>query len=237
MARKPLRRQEYRDVVYDAGHWALLESLRIRAAEIMGALERSLLEAVVHGSIARGDVSLDSDVDVFVPSQVSSLAVETALENAGILVNRRLVVQATPKYAMKGYVEVGDDVSVSFPLMKMRRVEREFYRFGGVASAEELEEGLRVPGVDKRLMLIRPTTGGHRESTIVGREGHVARTLGVSAETVLDRVNALLRRNKVGRTGVFVKRELSSDETFEMVVKKLADKNPAVRRRLRLLES
>jgi predicted nucleotidyltransferase len=51
---------------------------------------------------------------------------------------------------------------------------------------------------------------------------------------VLDRVHALLRRNEVGRTGVFIEKELSPDETFEMALKKLADQNPAVRRRLKL---
>ena len=62
----------------------------------------------------------------------------------------------------------------------------------------------------------------------------MAKLLSISVETVLDRVHALLRRDKVGRTGVFVERELNSDETFEMVLKQLADENPAVRRRLKL---
>jgi hypothetical protein len=48
----------------------------------------------------------------------------------------------------------------------------------------------------------------------------------------LDRVHALLRRDEVGRTGVFIQKELSVGETFEMALKRLADQNPAVRRRL-----
>jgi len=52
-------------------------------------------------------------------------------------------------------------------------------------------------------------------------------------ETVLDRVHALLRRDEVGRTGVFLERELAEGETFEMALKKLAKENPAVRRRLK----
>ncbi len=116
--------------------------------------------------------------------------------------------------------------------MKLRKVEREFYRFGGEADLRTLEEGLRVPGVDKRLMLVEPTAEGHRESTVVGREELVASLLGISVETVLDRVHALLRRDTVGRTGVFIKQELSASETFEMALRRLADGNPAVRRRL-----
>lgn len=233
MARKPLRRLEDREVVYDAEHWALLERFRVEALRIMEALGCFHLEAVVHGSIARGDVTQKSDIDVFIPQQPSSFIVETALEKADIVVNRRLVVQATPTYAMKAYIEIGENTSVSFPLMKMRKVEREFYKFSGETTLKGLRDGLRIHGVDKRLMLVEPTKHGHRESTVVGREEHVAKLLGISVETVLDRVHALLKRDEVGRTGVFIEKELSEDETFEMVLKRLADQNPAVRRRLK----
>jgi len=232
MAKKPLVRFEYREVAYNIRRWALLKKFREKAMWIMEALEKAHLEAIVHGSIARGDVNSKSDIDVFVPYQAPSFTVETALEQADITVNKRLIVQATPTYAMKAYIEIDENMSVSFPLMRMREVEKEFYRFGGEAALKDLVNGLRVCGVDKRLMLIEPTEEGHRESTIVGREEHVAKMLGISVETVLDRVRALLRRDKVGRTGVFIKKELSIDETFEMALKRLADQNPAVRRRL-----
>lgn len=232
MAKKPLKRVEYREVVYNAEHWILLEKFRQKTAQIMESLEKFHLKAIVHGSIARGDVSKRSDIDVFIPQQPSSFIVETALEKASIPVNRRLVVQATPTYAVKAYIEINENTSVSFQLMKMRKVEMEFYKFGGEASLKDLRDGLRFPGVDKRLMLIEPTKEGHRESTIVGREEQVAKLLGISVETVLNRVHALLRRDEVGRTGVFIKKELSADETFEMALKRLADQNPAVRRRL-----
>jgi hypothetical protein len=200
--------------------------------EVMGPLQSSHLATIVHGSIARGDVSKKSDIDIFIPAQVSSFVVEAALEKAGISVNRRLVVQATPTYAMKAHIEIDETTNVSFPLMKLRKIEREFYKFGGEADFESLRKGLRMAGVDKRLMLIEPAEKGHRESTITGREEHTAKMLGVSVETVSDRVHALLRRDKVGRTGVFLKEEVSEGEPFEMVLKKLAEKNPAIRRRL-----
>ena len=232
MAKKPLRRVEYREMVYDAKRQALLEKLRLKTLQMMEALGSFRLESVVHGSVARGDVTEKSDIDVFIPQQPSSFIVETALEKAHVQVNRRLVVQATPSYAMKAYIETDENSSVSFPLMKMRKVERDFYRFGGEAAFQTLKRGLRVPGVDKRLMLIAPTAKGHVESTVIGREEQVAKLLGISVETVLDRVHALLRRDEVGRTGVFIERELRAEETFEIVLKKLADRNPAVRRRL-----
>ena len=233
MAKKPVRRLEYREVIYNAERWALLEKFRLNAKQIMRTLEDFHLETIVHGSIARGDITENSDIDIFIPSSVSSFVVETALERAGIPVNRRLVVQATPAYAMKAHIEIDANTSISFPLMKMRKVEREFYRFGGEATLQNLRENERIRGVDKRLMLIEPTREGHRESAIVGREEHVAKLLGVSVETVLDRVHALMRRDEVGRTGVFIEKELSNDETFEIALKRLAYRNPAVRRRLK----
>jgi len=118
--------------------------------------------------------------------------------------------------------------------MKLRPVERDFYRFGGEATLQTIKNNQRVVGVDKRLMLIEPTAQGHVESTIVGREETVAKLLKVSVETAFDRVHALLRRDEVGRTGVFIERELGPEETFEMVLKQLADENPAVRRRFKL---
>jgi uncharacterized protein len=233
MAVKPSSSDEYREVTYGSGRWAKLKELREMAKPVMAALAASHLNAIVHGSLARGDVKEGSDVDIFVAGVQSSFMVETALEKAGVPVNSRLLVQATPNYAMKAHIEVNDTVSVSFPLMDMRRVEREFYRYGGEADLLQLQADVRVAGVDKRLMLIEPTAAGHVESSIVGREESVAKLLGISAETVLDRVHALTRRDTVGRTGVFVKRELGSDETFEGVLKKLVEANPAVRRRLR----
>ena len=64
-------------------------------------------------------------------------------------------------------------------------------------------------------------------------EEQAAKVLDISVDTVINRSRTLLKRAKVGRTGVFIKRELVSDETFELALKKLADTNPAVRRRLR----
>jgi len=236
MAKKPLTRPEHREVVYDEQHWKLLKELRSKAIEIMECLQKHNIAAIVHGSIARGDISTKSDIDVFVQNPPSSFLIENALEHDGLPINQRLVVQATPSYAMKGYIEIDEQRCVSFPLMKLRSVERDFYKFGGEASLAILKNNQRIRGVDKRLMLIEPTPTGHMESAIVGREQMVASLLGVSIETILDRVHALLRRDKVGRTGVFIEKELSINETFEMVLKQLADQNPAVRRRLKLFE-
>ena len=236
MAKKPVTRAENVEVSYDSKHWKLLKGLRSKATQLMEVLDGSHLFSIVHGSIARGDVSEKSDIDVFVSDSPSSFAIEASLERAGVNVDRRIIVQATPSYAVKGYIEVDEVRSIFFPLVKLRPVEESFYKFSGTLSLNKLKGNMRVLGVDKRLMLIEPTPNGHIESSAIGREEAVAHLLGVSLETVLDRVHALLRRDKVGRTGVFIKRELLPDETFEMGMKKFVFQNPAVRRRLKLSE-
>jgi uncharacterized protein len=233
MATKPTKPADYKEVTYTNSRWQLLKDLRIKAIDVMTALETFHLTSVIHGSVARGDVKAGSDVDVFIAEVQNSFLVESALEKAQIPINNRLIVQATPNYAMKAHIEISEQVTVTFPLMEMRRVEREFYHFGGEANQSQLKANNRVPGVDKRLMLIEPTDKGHIESNVIGKEETTAKSLGISAETVLDRVHALTRRDNVGRTGVFVKKEVATDETFELALKKLAEINPAVRRRMK----
>jgi predicted nucleotidyltransferase len=236
MAKKPLRRAERVEVVYDKKRWKLLKQYRSKTVHLIETLDNCHLRSIVHGSIARGDVSETSDIDVFLPDPPSSFSIETALERSGFQVYQRTIIQATPLYALKGYIGLDPQTSLSFPLVKLRPIEKDFYRFGGEASLSALKDDKRVSGVDKRLMLIEPTAEGHVESSVVGREEDVANLLGVSLNTVLDRVRALLRRDEVGRTGVFIEKELAPDETFEQAMKKLADQNPAVRRRIKFYQ-
>jgi uncharacterized protein len=233
VAVKPGKCADYKEVTYSTDRWEQLKHLRAKAVSVMSALDAFHLLSVVHGSVARGDVHKNSDVDVFVPEVQNSFLVETALETTGLRINERLIVQATPTYAMKAHIEIDEFTSISFPLMDMRRVEREFYRFGGEANLTQLAGDVRVAGVDKRLMLIEPNERGHVESSVIGREEAAAKVLGISAETVRDRVRALQKRDAVGRTGVFIKRQLVPDETFELALKKLSEQNPAVRRRMK----
>lgn len=234
MARKPVKRAERIEIVYNKNHWKLLQELRSKAIEMMETLERCNIHSIVHGSVARGDVSEASDIDVFLPKPPSSFIIETVLERSGFHILDRKVVQATPFYALKGYISLDQKRQLSFPLVKLRLVEKDFYRFGGEASVSMIKEDKRIVGVDKRLMLIEPTAEGHVERAVVGREEIAANLMGISINTVLDRVRALLRRDDVGRTGVFIEKELAPEVTFEQALKQLADQNPAVRRRARI---
>ncbi len=233
-AEKPKFVVDVVDVAYDEKHWSLLRSMQDKAISLMGVLSEHKLRSLVHGSLARGDVSPTSDIDVVIPYEVSSFIVETALGRMDYgSFYSRMIVQATPKSVLKAHVYLEPEVSVTFPLMKMTELEYEFYKFGGALELEELRERKRVPGVDKRLILIEPIEAGHREFPVVGKESVVARKLGVGLSIVKERVRVLTRRDQVGRTGVYFKRELAPFESFEEVFNEILARDPAIKRRLK----
>jgi len=225
------RRPEYREVIYDENRWKILDKLRREAIRILEILGKYGIKGYVHGSVARGDVWEGSDIDVIIPYVIPSYIVEYALETSGYNIYTRYIVVATPSSTPKAYIVLDEKEKkiVSFPLHKLKPREYEFYKFGGMLDYDGLKKGYRVSGVDKRLVLIEPTPKGHVESPVIGYESIVASKLGISIETVLERVRVLSRRDEIGRTGVFVKYELMPGESFEEAFDKLVKKNPLIR--------
>jgi hypothetical protein len=230
---RPARAADITEVVYKRERWQLFKGLREHALRIIKPLAEMGLDPLVHGSVARGDVDEGSDVDVFIPGVTPSYKIELALSGAGFKPIKREIVMATPWQLPKAHIFIEEDRSVTFPLVPPKLLEREFYHFGGAAGLKQVEEAVRVPGVDKRLMLIEPTLRGHIESPVVGKEAEAAKLVGVSLDIVRERVQVLTRRAEVGHTGIFVQRELSPEESFEAVFKKLVDENPAMKVRLK----
>ncbi len=234
-AEKPVMRREFREVIYSERRWQILRSKRRKALRVLEALSNVGLRALVHGSIARGDVKPYSDIDVFIPFSVGEGLLIGVLETSGFSIYSREIVQATPHHVPKLIVSLDEETTIAIPLSDLHKTEREFYKFGGELDIEGLRRGLRVPGVNKRLMLIEPTPRGHRESSVVGREGEVAHVLGIDVETVLERVRVLTRRDRVGRTGLYIRYVLPPDEPVEQALRKLAAMKPGLKKRLNLL--
>lgn len=228
MTIRPARVGEISKVVYEPERWDLLQEFRRRALEIMTHLGGIGPQPLVHGSVARGDVDKDSDVDVFIPATVPSYKVELPLRNAGFEFWKREIVMATPWQLPKAHIYVDEKRSVTFPLVKPKPLELEFYMFGGAVDFDQAKKGTRVPGIDKRLMLIEPTPEGHVEVQVVGREAEAAELVGVSLDIVHERVQVLSRRAELGHTGIFIQRTLAPEESFELVLRSLINKNPAM---------
>ncbi len=226
MAKKPETLHESRQVEYDSQHWKLLQHLRKKAEDFLERLESAGIRAMIYGSIARGDITKSSDIDIVIPYPIASYKVELSV-GQGL---KRELVQATPSMVLKGHIHLQNDITVSFPLFKLRPREEEFYRWGGQLNLEQLRLNQRVPGVDKRLLLIVPTQTGHIERGVIGHESEIAKIVGVGVGLAQERVRVLTRRDTVGRTGVYLTRTLGPDESFEEVAKSLQDGDPALRR-------
>ena len=213
-------------VEYTERHWKLLAEKRGKALEVISTLHKISLEGFVYGSVARGDVNEDSDVDVvvFYPDILKLDLIEA---------DHKFIIQATPYSTPKAYISLDPDEKtvISFPLAKMSRKEIEFYYFGGLVSEKDIEKGVRVPGVNKKLMLIIPTEKGHIEVPLKGNEDYAVKVLkNVSYDTILEREYLLTKREERGHTGVFLKYVLDRDESFESAIRNLYKSNKFFRR-------
>ena len=231
MRRKTAEMGPRQEVVYGPDTWEQLKELRERAAVVLKALNVKDIDATVFGSVARGDVRPTSDVDIFIPDVVSSIRVGMALEDKGIA--ERSIVQATPRALVKAHLVLSDKTNVIFPLIQPKQIELEFYKFGGEVGLQGILDERRACGVDKRLMFIEPTDDGHIETPLSDLSpGWVARQLDVGQSIVEERMRVLERRADVGRTGVYIKKQLDPEESFEQVLAALMYEDPALRRRV-----
>ncbi len=210
---------------YKQKRWNLLKKQRKESLKSMRKIKR--LSPRIYGSIARGDINQDSDIDIIIPHKVPSYKLETKLDY-----QKRRIVQATPGSLIKGHIIIEPGIEVVFPLVDSKGNEMDFYKFGGQLTHQGLENDhmKRVPGVDKRLVLIEPKEEGHLEKSILGEEGRVAKKLGISIEMVKERIRVLRRRQEVGRTGVYLSRELAPEESFEDLLRSLAKNDSNIRR-------
>ncbi|MFX0075370.1 MAG: nucleotidyltransferase domain-containing protein [Candidatus Hermodarchaeota archaeon] len=225
-------RDYFIDVIYSENHLKLLREKRDRAKVLLGMFAKEGLNPFLYGSIARGDVHIDSDIDIIVNQSIAPYQIEIMLEKNGFTNYFREIIMATPSDAIKLYIYLNELESITIPLSKFEKRSEEFYDFGGKINLGQLINNIRVPGIDKRLVLIQPTGNGHKECSIIGNEHVVARQLNVSIDLINEREKVLLKRERFGKTGVFLKRQIEMNESTEDVLKKLANKKSIVRKKL-----
>lgn len=229
----PKKTVEEKKVKYTEENWERLEDFRKEAKKILSALKEYDLKAFAHGSIARGDMKKDSDIDIIIPRKIPSFKIELALQEKDFDNYDRRIVMATPWHLPKVHYDLGGERMVTVPLEKPKELEEDFYRFGGIVDFQQIENNERVSGVDKRLVLIEPIKDGHKEKQVFGKEGEVAKKLGVSVEIVEERVEVLTKREEIGRTGIFLEKKLTPSENVETVWEHIRERNPEISKRNR----
>ncbi len=219
---KVVRFRDATKVVYNEERWKILRTLRDNARNIMRKLP---VRSYVHGSLARGDVTRKSDIDIIILEEIPSYLVESYVEYES-----RYIVQATPNSAIKAVYELSPYASIVFPLTPLNQREIEFYDFGGKS---DLSGDERVMGVNKKLLFVEPIYDGHIEWSVIGREYEAAKKLGIGIETVKERIRVLTRRDKIGRTGIYMKKYVPPEKSVEEYLKNISDRDPIVRRVVR----
>ena len=232
MKENKILRDHYQKIHYSEDHWNLLRKKRKDAKELLQLFSNTGLKPYLFGSIARGDVHEDSDIDLIITDNIPSYQIEIILQNKGYSHYFREIMMATPTDTLKLYIYLSELESITIPLSKFNRKSLEFYAFGGKILINQLNNEVRVPGVDKRLVFIKPTEYGHEEFSIIGNEHIVAKQLDVSIDILNERKKVLLKRESFGRTGVFLKRELTIQESVEEVLKELANRKSIIRKKL-----
>ncbi|MFW9785390.1 MAG: nucleotidyltransferase domain-containing protein [Candidatus Heimdallarchaeota archaeon] len=219
-------------IIYSEDNWSILKIKRYNAAKLLEIFVKEGYSPYIHGSVARGDVHKTSDIDIIFTQNIPSFQIEYILSKNGFDNCFREIIMATPLDTIKLYIHLSELESITIPLSKLDKRFSEFYDYGGKITLEELKLDVRVPGIDKRLVLIRPISQGHEEISVIGNEALAAKEVGVSIDIVNERKKVLLRRERFGRTGVFLKRELQISESTEEVLKNLAKKKSFVRKKL-----
>jgi predicted nucleotidyltransferase len=232
MKEHKILRDYFNTIIYSEKHLELLDEKRERAKYLLDIFVKEGVNPFIYGSIARGDIHNDSDIDIVIVQSIAPFLIEIILDKNNINNYHREILMATPTDTVKLYIYLNELESITIPLSKFDKRSLEFYDFGGKINLEQLDNNIRVPGIDKRLVFIQPNINGHEEYSIIGNEHLAAKQLNVGIELINERKKVLLKREKFGKTGVFLKRPIEMNESTEDVVKKLANKMSIVRKKL-----
>jgi len=237
LPRTRIARNIEREVTYSDEHWRVLAAKRRKGVYILKFLSRYGFKPFIFGSVARGDIHKKSDIEIIVLDSKALPYIELLLlSNFGL--EEKTIIMATPRTAIKVYFHIDPELTVVVPAVPLSYDEYEFYKFGGKIELPEAENPRnRVPGVNKNLCLILPTERGHMEFSIIGREHEVSRILGVRISIVNERKHMLLRRDQLGRTGVYLELHLDPNESTMRKLMELRDTDPAIRRLYREREA
>ncbi len=217
-------------VTYDKNHWDLLALYRERTEKIMRMFYKEGLKPLVFGSLARGDINENSDIDIIFPHKIPTYKLEVIINNNGEQIYAKEIIQATPGDTIKANIYLSKQECLTVPLIKFIKKSFQLYQFGGSLDLSQLLNNERVPGIDKNLIITIPSNKGHNELALKNNELYASKLLNIDIDFIYQRKRVLTRRDKIGRTGVFLHENLNIEDNFEKILKDISDRNSFVRK-------
>ena len=229
---KIIKQHDPEYIVYTDEHWDRLKGLRNQAVPLLKALAAYNATGAVFGSVARGDVTETSDLDIYVQEMIPTFTIDLALRIANFEIIGKEISMATPSSVIKALYYLGNEITISVRLTEYTSSQAQFYKFGGQIKLEDIINERRVPGVSKALLVIEPTEDGHKAYSLIWHEYEARELLGIDEKMIAERIRVLTKRDKFGRTGVFLKKMIDPEESFEESLKTMANTNSLIRRRM-----
>ncbi len=217
-------------IVYTKEHWDLLAQKRARAKDLLELFYKEGLKPHAFGSIARGDINPRSDIDIVFFQTIPTFKIEYILEVNKERIMSKEITQATPGDAIKASIFLSELECLTIPLTSFKGNSVQFYGFTGSIDLTQILNDVRLPGINKQLLIIIPEEEGHNELELHSNEAFAAKLLNIDLDFIHQRIRILTKREKIGRTGVFLHERLRPDENFEKVLKDIGNKNSYVRK-------
>jgi len=125
-------------VKYSPEHWELLDNLRKHALKVTSVFAHHGIDSLTYGSVARGDITPKSDIDIILLTQIPSYRVELFLDETNLTLYHKKLIQATPNDIIKAHFELEGDICITSLLTDFTSSPFEFYRFGEALNHQEL---------------------------------------------------------------------------------------------------
>ena len=111
---------EYQDkIIYNKNHWDTLIQKRNRARKILQMFYKEGLKPLVFGSVARGDVKKDSDIDIIFPDKISTYKLEVIIDKNREYIFAKDIIQATPGDTIKANIYLSEQECLTVPLTRV----------------------------------------------------------------------------------------------------------------------
>ncbi|MHA1105684.1 MAG: nucleotidyltransferase domain-containing protein [Promethearchaeota archaeon] len=103
-------RNHNRIIKYKKNDWELLNNKRLQALKLLNIFVMAGFNPYIYGSVARGDVHVDSDIDIVFLQRISSFLVEHVLFKNGYDNYFREIIMATPGDTIKLYIYLSERI-------------------------------------------------------------------------------------------------------------------------------